>query len=185
AAAFALVLARLAWMQLGPGRADRSASAIGRSAALQRSDSLMLDSGRGQFTDRGGKLLTGETVRALAAFPEAGMPRGTDETLGRLAAILGTDKARLTAWLNGLKTAEVWREGDSPEAHGLSEEEEEAVRKLDLIGVAVLPYRNRYPEDSPVSPLHAIGYVSQNPQRMKDVYGQKLADRELRSTDRI
>jgi len=187
AAAFAFVLARLAWVQLVPFRFERagSAAAIGQSAALQRSDRLVLDSGRGQFTDRNGKLLTGETVRALAAFPAAGMPRGTGDSLARLAALLGTDKSKLAAWLDGLKTADVWRDEATRQAHPLTAEEAEAVRGMDLSGMAVLPYRNRYPADLPVSPLHAIGYVSQNPERVRGVYGEELADGKLKTTDRI
>jgi len=183
--AFGIAIVRLAWVQLIGGGGAKEAAAIGERAVLQRSDRLVLDSGRGQFLDRYGRKLTGETVWALAAFPEPGLPRGTEESMSRLAAVLRTEPERLAKWLSELREADVWKDSGREEARGLTEEEAEEVRRMDLTGIAVLPYRNRYPLNLPISPLHAIGFVSQNPERVRRLYGEQLASRSMRVTDRI
>ncbi|WP_035154372.1 peptidoglycan D,D-transpeptidase FtsI family protein [Cohnella thermotolerans] len=182
--AFGILLLRMAWVQLlGAGHPDKEA-AVGQRAVLQRSDNLVLDSGRGQFVDRNGRKLTGETVWALAVFPEPGMPRGTERSIARLAEILRADPAGLEKWLKELRTADVWRDAGKEQARSLTDEEAEEVRGLNLSGIAVLPYRNRYPEGMPVAPLHALGFVSENPERLRQVYGKELASHAMAVTDK-
>ncbi|CAM3982070.1 penicillin-binding transpeptidase domain-containing protein [Cohnella lubricantis] len=189
-AAFGIVMLRLAWLQLAGGQAVRSAG-TSALAFLQRSDSLVLDSGRGQFYDRAGRKLTGETVWALTAFPEPGLHRvqsggekEEQQQLARLAEIVGAEPAELKRWLHSIREADVWRLPGSKQAAGLTDEQAEAVGKLDLAGVAALPYRNRYPDGLPIAPLHAIGYISQNPERLMELYGEQVAAHEMRVTDR-
>lgn len=183
-AAFGILIIRMAWLQLAFGHgAGAEASAL---AVRQRSDSLVLDSGRGQFYDLGGRKLTGETVWALAAFPEPNAPRGTEAAMDRLAAIVRADRKRLAAWLGGLRSADVWRgENGAKTAHSLTAAEAAEISRLQLTGIAALPYRNRYPAEGVASPLHAIGYVSQNPERLQRLYDDDLAARRMRMTDAI
>ncbi|MBB6673909.1 peptidoglycan D,D-transpeptidase FtsI family protein [Cohnella nanjingensis] len=184
AAAFGIMEARLAWVQLGGmGRVERADAGLDRQAFLQRSDELTLDSGRGQFYDRNGRPMTGETVRALAAFPTGGMPRGTAGQVARLAELLGADADTLTGWLNGIRTPDVWRENGSKRVLALTTSQAEAIAGMDLTGVTAIPYRDRYPSGAGWSPLQAIGYVSQYPDRLKRLYGEQLAKRRMKETD--
>lgn len=182
---FGVAEARLAWVQLGFGRSETTHASLERKAVLQRSDSLVLDSGRGHFVDRNGALLTGETVRALAAFPAQGGPHGTDEAIGKLADILETDRGRFQAWLDNLKAADVWREGDGKRAYALTERQAAQIRQLELSGIAVLPYRNRYADWEALSTLQAIGYVSQHPERIGQIYGEQLRTGLMNKNDLI
>ncbi|MFD0674135.1 peptidoglycan D,D-transpeptidase FtsI family protein [Cohnella sp. GCM10027633] len=164
--------ARLAWLQLGFGSARTAGSTLARQAVLQRSDGLVLDSGRGQFRDRHGRLLTGDTVQTLAAFPDDGAPRGADSTVERVARSLRVEPAALEDWLAELREPAFWKEKGSTRALDLSDAQIKAVNEADLTGVAVLPVLNRYP--SSITPLHAIGYVSQHPERVKEIYGDQV-----------
>ena len=184
AIAFGTIELRMAWIQLRAGR-QHAVPTLERSAALQRSDSLELDTGRALFLDRTGAFLTGETVKALAVYPAGGMPRGTEPSVERLAAILKQDKGKLEAWMNGLRAADVWRAADGKRAYALTDEQAKEIGKLRLAGVVVLPYRNRYSAQTALSALHAIGYVSQNPERMRSLYGEALTKRKLQLSDSI
>jgi penicillin-binding protein 4B len=172
--------ARLAWLQLGFGVASTAGASLVKRAVQQRSDALVLDSGRGQFRDRYGRLITGETVQSLAAFPDYGMQRGTDRTLEQLAQSLGVQSAQLNAWLTNLRVPQVWTQPGSLRAVDLTEAQARLVKQSQLLGVAVLPYRNRYPDG--LSPIHAIGYISQHPERVQQVYGKQLSTHHIQET---
>ncbi len=175
--------ARLAWLQLGFGGAQTASGTLVRSAILQRSDGLLLDSGRGQFRDRDGRILTGAAVQSLAAFPDDGLARGTETDVRQLAASLGVEAEKLDRWLTDLREPEVWKEANSHRAHNLTKEQIRTAEKSNLLGVAVLPYRNRYPAG--FTPIHAIGYISQHPERVRQVYGKQLSNHHMNVTNAI
>lgn len=180
---FGVEAARLAWLQLGFGGAPAAGASLVKRAVQQRADALVLDSGRGQFRDRHGRLITGETVQSLAAFPDYGMQRGADETLEQLAQSLGVNSEKLSVWLADLRVPEVWRQPGSARALDLTEAQARQVKQSQLLGVAVLPYRNRYPDG--VSPIHAIGYISQHPERVQQIYGKQLSIHHIKETSSI
>ncbi|WP_052475803.1 penicillin-binding transpeptidase domain-containing protein [Cohnella kolymensis] len=175
--------ARLAWVQLGFGGATTAGASLVKRAVEQRSDALVLDSGRGQFRDRHGRLITGETVQSLAAFPDYGMQRGPEQSLDQLAQSIGVKSELLDDWLTNLRTPEVWRPTGSLRALDLTDAQARQVKQSQLLGVTVLPYRNRYPVG--VSPIHGIGYISQHPERVHEIYEQKLSDHHIQETSSI
>ncbi|MDB4866682.1 MAG: penicillin-binding protein [Cohnella sp.] len=171
---------RLAWLQFGIGRAQATEATVSKQAVSQRTDGLTVDSGRGQFLDRHGDLLTGIPVKSLAAFPDYGMPRGSQQAMERVAVTLGTSSDSLDRWLRELKEPQVWSRSGSPLAMGLTDGQIRDVVESGLLGISVLPYRNRYSEV--LSSLHAIGYVSQDPGRLVREYPRKLAEHRLPSS---
>jgi cell division protein FtsI/penicillin-binding protein 2 len=175
--------ARLAWLQLGFGGSRTASSTLAQRAFLQRSDELQLDSGRGQIRDRNGKLLTGVTVQSLAAFPDDGMARGTEQQLQSLASALGVKAESLGRWFAELREPEVWKEPHSIRALDLTKVQIQAVARSNLLGVAVLPYRNRYPIT--FSPIHAIGYISQHPEKVRLVYSKQISSHHMDMTNAI
>ncbi|MFC5532007.1 peptidoglycan D,D-transpeptidase FtsI family protein [Cohnella yongneupensis] len=172
--------ARLAWLQLGFGNARTASGSLLSNAVMQRSDGLLLDSGRGQFRDRYGRLMTGETVQTLAAFPDNGMPRGTATSLDSVSRALKVESATLEDWLAKLREPAFWKEKSSLRALDLSDAQIKAVNEAGLTGVAVLPVLNRYPKS--IAPLHAIGYISQHPERVQELYGTQVAKRDMSIT---
>ncbi|WP_373231748.1 peptidoglycan D,D-transpeptidase FtsI family protein [Cohnella sp.] len=175
--------ARLAWLQLGFGGAHTMSGSLIQSAVLQRSDGLLLDTGRGQIRDRNGRLITGVSVQSLAAFPDDGMMRGRKEDVERLASSLGVKAEELDSWLTELREPEVWKEAHSTRALHLSDEQIGIAESAKLLGVAVLPFRNRYPAD--FTPIHAIGYVSQHPERVRKIYEKQISSHHMDVTNTI
>jgi len=187
AAAFGAAEARLAWVQLGGGgRTQGAVAGLSQQAYLQHSDPLELDSGRGQFEDRDGRPLTGATIRALAAYPTGGMPRGTSSQLKALADAIGASEERVSAWAESIREPAVWKSGQSGRAMALSEAQEKKIKALGLTGIAVVPYVERYAmADGNVTALQAIGYTAQDPARMALLYGKRLASGKAKTTDSI
>lgn len=186
AAAFGAAELRLAWVQLGGGGRSAEASAgLARQAHLQQSDSLMLDSGRGQFEDRDGRPLTGRTIVALAAYPTGGMPRGTPQQMQALAAALKTTPEAVGAWLDGLREPALWRPGRRDRVVALTEAQAAQIEKLELTGVAVVSYVERYAGLTGGLPLHALGYTAEDPGRSTLLYAKELAAGRAKLTDRI
>lgn len=177
AVVFGIEGARLAWLQLGFGGARTAGSTLVDNAVLQRSDGLILDSGRGQFRDRKGRQLTGESVQTLAAFPDDGRPRGSPETLMEVANALKVEPNTLEKWLAELREPAFWKESGSDRALDLSDAQIRAVNEAKLTGVAVLPVLNRYPDS--LAPMHAIGYISQHPERVRQLYREQLTNHTM------
>jgi cell division protein FtsI/penicillin-binding protein 2 len=175
--------ARLAWLQLGFGSSHAASGTLIKHAVLQRSDALLLDRGRGQFRDRHGRLLTGVSVQSLAAFPDDGLTRGSPQDMQLLAASLGVEQEALDEWLTKLREPQVWKEAHSTRALSLSKAQVEAVEAVKLLGVAVLPYRNRYPAE--ITPIHAIGYISQHPERIRLLNEKELSSHPMSITNAI
>ncbi|MBO9599739.1 MAG: penicillin-binding protein [Cohnella sp.] len=180
AVVFGVEEARLAWLQLGFGGARTAGSTLVDNAVLQRSDGLILDSGRGQFRDRRGRLLTGEPVQTLAAFPADGQPRGTSDASAKVAKALNADPATLENWFAGLREPAFWKELGLGRALDLSDSQIRTINEARLTGVAVLPILNRYPTS--IEPIHAIGYISQHPERVQQLYGARLTERSMSIT---
>jgi cell division protein FtsI/penicillin-binding protein 2 len=175
--------ARLAWLQLGFGSTQTASKSLSQSAILQRSDGLLLDSGRGQIRDRNGRLLTGLAVQSLAAFPDYGFRRGAEKDMRLLADSLGADPDKLYSWLKDLREPEVWKDTTSVRALNLTKVQVKAVEKSNLLGVAVLPFRNRYPSN--LTPIHAVGYISQNPKKVRQVYEKQLSNHLMNVTSAV
>ncbi|TFE31607.1 peptidoglycan D,D-transpeptidase FtsI family protein [Cohnella luojiensis] len=180
---FGIEGAKLAWLQFGFGGSHTASGSLKMSAMLQRSDSLVLDTGRGQFMDRKGRLLTGGTVQSLAAFPDNGMPRGTEQDVRLLADSLDVEPKKLEHWLAQLREPEAWKGNHSARALGLTKDQILIAKQTDLLGVAVLPFLNRYPAE--VTPLHAIGYLSQHPDQVRKVYGEQVSHHHMSITNPI
>lgn len=176
---FGAVGARLAWVQLGPGRFSHGIQALSRSAVQQRTDNLVIDDGRGRMTDRNGQPLAGIPQMGLAAFPSFGMPRGDAASVAKAAAALGVSADEWAAWLRELKEPQMWRKPGAALAAGLSAAQIAAIEELQLSGIAVLPYRSRYPDDA--DGIHAIGYVYGD-RKTGGAGLEKSLDRFLRGT---
>jgi len=179
AAGFAVLLVRLLWLQLGPAESRGAGKAWASAAVRQRVDALVLDTGRGRFLDRDGRPLAGVPAQGMAVFPGAVPGRVLEgEALERLAAALGTEPERLAGWFQDLRGPAFWP-GDGADGHpqALTGSQAEAIRSLALPGVYVLPFVQRYATD--LEPLHAIGYVSQDPERMAALYGGRIGRRRL------
>jgi len=188
---FAACIGRLAWLQLLPyssAAAWRGAALHGRGgwsghALHQRQRSLVLDTGRGDFVDRYGRPITGETYQSAALFPVREDARGTKEELAKLAAILGVSDEELAAHWNDLREGEFWRKAGERSPIRLTDEQAEAIGSLAVEGVRVLPYRNRYLNRFEAK--HAIGFTSEHPEWLMRQHGEELASGKRKWNEQV
>ncbi|MEK3882751.1 penicillin-binding transpeptidase domain-containing protein [Paenibacillus sp. PL2-23] len=168
-------LGRLAWLQLLPGQAPVHAKPAGgwkRMAVVQRQRSLVLDTGRGDFIDRYGKPITGETYPALALFPIRKEGRGSRDQLAKLASILGVPLEQLEASWDEMLVPQFWGHIRGRAPLRLSKEQAEAIKRLQVEGARVLPYRNRYIDSFDAK--HWIGFTSEHPEWLEAEHKDEL-----------
>ncbi|CAH1225933.1 Penicillin-binding protein 4B [Paenibacillus plantiphilus] len=180
-----LFIVRLGWLQLAPSApaVNLGTNNMRREAVAQREKSLELDSGRGDFVDRHGQAMTGESYRALAIFPLQERARGDATAIAKLAAALSVPTDELKRWMRELQAPSFWQGKGESVPHRLTAEQLGTIGKLRIGGVRVMPYRNRYPGS--YQAMHAIGYVSQHPEWLRIRYASELAAGRMKLTDRI
>ncbi|MHA7964044.1 peptidoglycan D,D-transpeptidase FtsI family protein [Paenibacillus sp. CAU 1782] len=183
-----LFLGRLAYVQLMPGTpvsmaGKASRENLKRQAVVQRQRSLVLDSGRGDFTDRFGRSITGESYQALALFPISRQAREREGKLNKLAEWLGVKPEVLERSWGEMTTAELWRDGDAKTPMRLSPKQAEGITGLDMDGVRVVPYRSRY--RSGFEAKHWIGFIGEHPEWLLKTEGAALREGRRRLDDQI
>ncbi|PZD94175.1 penicillin-binding protein [Paenibacillus sambharensis] len=177
-------MARLAVIQTGLWPAY--GSSLTEHAVRQRQEGIVLDSGRGRITDRNGQPLAGLQIYALAAFPDQSVRQadtGPSSKLVQLAALLHTDAQSLADWLAAIKEPELWHEPGKKTPAPVSAELVKNIMALNMKGLYVVPYSIRYHESLPG--IHAIGYVSQNPEQIAELYASELASGKMKLSDRV
>lgn len=171
---FVLLAVRLFWIQSTAGRP--AAASGGRSmlqmSVVQRERGIVLDSGRGHFYDRRGLPITGNIKPVLVLFPLRAEARGEPEAVGALSAVLRTSPEELKRRWDALKAPYIWQAADGKDPLALSQDEIEAIGRLPLNGIRVLPYQTRYPNDFPAKQW--LGFVAQNPDRLRREYALGL-----------
>ncbi|MFS0727427.1 peptidoglycan D,D-transpeptidase FtsI family protein [Paenibacillus sp. 1P07SE] len=182
--AAACLIGRLAWLQWVPALMPGSSADHWREASVhQREKAIRLASGRGHFTDRHGRAITGEMITGLAAFPVKYGTWGEPDEVKRLAALLGVTQEALLDWLSGLREPEFWRLDGDKEPMALTNEQLAELQHIRLDGVRALPYERRY--RSAFAAKHAIGYISQHPELIAQSFAEQLAAGRMQLTDRI
>lgn len=165
-AALAALAGRLFWLQTVQEvkRASVPVDLV-RQSVLQREQRLMLDSGRGDFYDRNGVPLTGETYSALLVFPvsiAAAVGQEEANTMGRL---LGIEPEAWVRFRRELTVPRFWTGTAGNAPLPLSVGAAQTIRKLQPAAVAVVPYKQRYLP--PYDAAQLIGYIGQDPERVK------------------
>ncbi|WP_028611768.1 peptidoglycan D,D-transpeptidase FtsI family protein [Paenibacillus harenae] len=189
-AVMVVYIGRLAWLQLMPGslsapvyKSVSNRASWQRMSVIQRQRQLILDSGRGDFYDRNGLAITGETYSAVAFFPVRANARGTEEDMAKLSRLLGVSREHLQLLWDAVKEPVFWMKDGERLPMRLSVSQAEEIKALKLNGVRVLPYRNRYLPQ--FEPKHAIGFTSQHPEWLQHIHAEELADGKRNLTDQV
>ncbi|RIX50596.1 penicillin-binding protein 2 [Paenibacillus nanensis] len=184
-----LFIVRLASLQLLPSHGSAAPPAGGgrdgwkRMAVVQRQRSLVLDTGRGDFVDRYGKAITGETYLTVALFPVRPDARGNAQQLAALARLLGVEDSELNRRWDKLTAPDFWHSGSEDHPIRLSEAQADAIRKLGVSGIRVLPYRNRYM--SGFDAKHWIGFTSQHPEWLMAAHQKDLLEGKRKLSEQV
>ena len=131
----------------------------------QRTQSIVLDDGRGRFTDRNGEAITNDYYPSLVLFP---FLKDMDWPSAKIAKITGIPEQYLLTEVNQAK---------APFAYGgkhpikLTEEQQKQINDLKIPGVFAL-YQQVYTNQ--IVARHLIGLVRQNKELIEKRYKEKL-----------
>ncbi|RCW42552.1 cell division protein FtsI/penicillin-binding protein 2 [Paenibacillus prosopidis] len=185
-----LYIGRLAWLQLMPGSSSAAVYSSQtnrggwqRLAVVQRQRNLVLDTGRGDFYDRNGLAITGETYSGVALFPVRKDSRGSEEALAELGELLGVTTDHLIKKWDEVREPVFWKTEGEEQPMRLTDEQAMRIEKLRLNGIRVLPYRNRYLPQ--FEPKHVIGFTSQHPEWLQAVHPAELASGKRKLTEQV
>lgn len=185
-----LYMGRLVWLQLIPGSAPASSHLNSskhtnwqRLSVAQRQRHLLLDTGRGDFYDRYGSPITGETYSAVAFFPVRADVRGSNEALTELSELLGVTLQQLIQKWDKVREPVFWKVAGQRQPMRLTEEQALRIAKMPVSGVRVLPYRNRYLQQFDAK--HLIGFTSQHPEWLEAMHPKELKSGKRKLTEQV
>lgn len=162
---FGLYAGKLFMLQaVRAGAADLASQSV-----QQRAQSVVLDTGRGDFYDCEGRPITGKTGQGLLVFPAAVERK-------ELAAVIGVPERDWLTFTKTLREPRFWP-GPSGEPLALSAELAARIAALQLPGVAVAEFKTRYP--APFYGGSLIGYIGQNPERIRAEFTGELRSGRL------
>ncbi|PYE49555.1 cell division protein FtsI/penicillin-binding protein 2 [Paenibacillus barcinonensis] len=165
---FAILALRLGWIQMA--QVNRVMPGYQRTlremSVLQRERGVMLDSGRGQFTDHYGRPLTGRLEWGLVFFPGQHQLDSNLKThkpkrqfkLEQLASILNSRTDSLKAEWQQEQTPHFWTGGGS-EPVLLNETQRLRIHELGIEGIEVYPVMARYAHKA--SGSQWLGYLNE------------------------
>lgn len=176
-------MARLLWLQLASSSSVyNSRLHMVHHTVNQRMKAIVSDSGRGDIYDRRMQPLTGSTIRSLVVFPNV-MNESAEGKLNLLPGILHSDRERWESFIENLSEPNVWMDEDGIYPQAISTEQEMSIRSLHIPGIEVIDYTIRYPAQSIAR--HLIGFMAEQPERIRDHYAQQLKRGELTLTTPI
>lgn len=159
------LIARLAQIQLisTEGFSKQNINLL-EASVKQRSQEVVIDSGRGSFLDRDGKPIVHETMRVLILFP---FLKKMDWDINKVAGIIGESPFSISAALD---------KADDPFAFGepkpllLTEKQMKQINRLEIPGVFAVEKKypkNRYPAEQ------LIGITGENEKLLRSRYPDK------------
>ena len=138
------ILFRLAWIQIFASRAFsyKKVDLVYRSVD-QRREKLVLNSGRGEITDRNGVPFIGKEVTGLAIFPVVHFSLQDEAKMTKLGEILGVAKDQIIATLKDAKHADFWRD-EKGKIIPLTDQRAKEITDINITGLMALPVNERY-----------------------------------------
>ncbi|UNK19914.1 penicillin-binding protein 2 [Paenibacillus sp. N3/727] len=156
-----LLVCRLAWVQfvMKNHKPPGSRHTLLETSMLQRERGIVLDTGRGHFTDRNGLPLTGKLIWSAVLFPiENENDDISDDSLLKLAHILNTEDKHLREVWFALKEPILWHAQGTYIPLALNSSQIEAIKELKLSAIRVLPYEQRYGDRE--TGMQWLGFIS-------------------------
>ncbi|SEC74042.1 penicillin-binding protein 2 [Paenibacillus sp. GP183] len=183
-ALLASIAGRLLWIQLvRTGGSSIHTVDLVKNSVSQRQSSLVLHTGRGDFYDWKLRPMTGETSKALVIFPVQKKIHSEDQQNENIARILGVSTAEWKTFSDHVKEPRLWSTKPDGQPNHLNAKQEELIDLLQLPNVRVVAYEKRYPQSMAAKQL--IGFIGENPERIKTVFGKQLAHGDVSLTSKI
>lgn len=171
---FVLFAVRVAWIQCTAAfvPVSKAGKTMNELAVRQREEGVELDSGRGHFTDRNGKPLTGEIRWKPTLFPLSELP--PRRYVGELAGLLGTDLKHLSELWMGLQKPYIW---PTAQVGGGKPSRPESLTWPVVKGFELLPYIERYSGGQ--NGRQWLGFTGQRPDEIRKLAAANPSKRQL------
>lgn len=175
---FFILIGRLAQIQIisTESFSDRHVNLLEKSVE-QRTYALVLDDGRGRFSDRNGKALTDDYRPSLILFP---FLKRIDWPAGQVARVLGVSGQELLRQIGASSNPFVFQEEGT--AVRLTKQQIEDINALRIPGVVAANARIK--GEHPLAE-HLLGLTGQNETELKKRYGELLQQGKLSSNTLI
>ncbi|MEC0124756.1 peptidoglycan D,D-transpeptidase FtsI family protein [Paenibacillus pabuli] len=175
---FTLLMIRLAWVQIV--QVNRTMPGFQRTvremSVLQRERGVVLDTGRGQFTDYKGQPLTGKLEWGLVFFPHTNQSSHSypstraDSEVKKMAALLHTNVKLLQEEWNQGDTPHFWTAG-ARQPVTLTDSQVARLRELQVDGASIYPMMTRYGQGD--TGMQWLGYLAERPGSLNTQAGHK------------
>lgn len=178
-----LLLLRLSYIQL---IATESFSGhqinLIKKSIQQRQQQLILDSGRGDISDRYGQVITGYSTNVLVLYPILNQIEVERLKMEEIAVRLEIPLEELSEKITKLREPMIYKQGNRY-LH-LSAEDVQFINDLQMTGVIALPYKLRY-ATSEIPAQHFLGYLGENAAYVRSEYAEELAQGILKENSVI
>jgi penicillin-binding protein 4B len=176
---------RLFWIQIAASRSfsDRDIDLV-HNSVIQREEGIVLHTGRGDFYDRLGRSLTGQDLSVLTIFPIHKEERSATERVSAIRQVgtwLKVPAAQWNQYLEKVTAPTIWAMEGRPVP--LTTAQADGISALGLPHIRVMPYRQRYAAQQTAAQV--IGYISQNPERLSELYTAQVHSGELQLHSKI
>jgi cell division protein FtsI/penicillin-binding protein 2 len=178
-----ILAGRLLWLQATASFTRGVNDDVVSRSIRQRTEGVMLDSGRGHIQDRNGVPLTGVVTDGLLLLP-GGADRLTGAERQALSRILQVPSERLINMWRSVTKPTWWAAGAGPDRPvPLTAEQALAIRRMRLSGAVVAQKVDRYAADRAAA--HFVGFVAEQPERLEALYQERMSSGRLSLTTRI
>ncbi|MCR8978857.1 penicillin-binding protein 2 [Brevibacillus laterosporus] len=174
---FGGLLVRLWWIQVAAAHSFSPHNIdLVKAAVRQRQQAITLNSGRGEITDRHGEPLTGVEKNALIIFPLARGNTEVNEKIRKVAEIVQSRESEIMKMIQKGKNPAPLRDfaGNIIE---LNEKQMKQINDLKIPGILSVAMTERYAPTGIAKQV--IGYVSQNPERIAQLYADDLRNGKM------
>ncbi len=156
-------------------------------AVKQRASTIEIDNGRADIYDRNGESLTGDWIQALIVSPLEDSTLNQQTKYEDLASILEIPKKDWHQYILSLTEPQIWNGLNSDLSNlqpiPLSPLQIKKINALEMEGIYIVPYKARYMKPNLAS--HLIGFIAQDPEKMKKQYPDLLHKKALFINSRI
>jgi cell division protein FtsI/penicillin-binding protein 2 len=169
------LIGRLCWLQLASqGVFFSMEQELAQNAVKMRQSELTIATGRGNFWDRNLQVLTGEQHTGLILYPYNTSQMIRSDLSAEIATVLGVTQGEWAKFVNQARIPQWWKVAHTEEPIKLNKDQIDWFVRNSIDGLIVAPYQTRYDELSLAR--HLIGYVSQQPNRVKQLYPQEVKE---------
>ncbi|PFJ09298.1 penicillin-binding protein [Bacillus cereus] len=132
-------------------------------SVMQRTQSIMIDDGRGHFIDRNGKEIGEKKYPVLIVFPFLQIK---NDMLEKIEHIIGVSRQEIKRQMKDKKNAFILQRGNDP--FRLTREQMKKVNQLNVLGIVAAEVRLKQTGGT----NHLIGEVGENEQEFQKRYGE-------------